>query len=72
MPDTLVMVQSFNIVSGGDAIAPYTYYRTHKFELSVVEKLTDVWSLQSGAFISPGGQNALDERGFSFALWAKI
>lgn len=71
MPHTMIMAQSFNIVSG-NAIAPYTRYRTHKLEFSVVQKLTSRWSLQSSTFISPAGQNALDEEGVSVALWAKL
>lgn len=69
--DTMVMAQSFNIVSAGDAAAPYTYYRSHKLELSVVEKLSRHWSLQLGAFYSPAGQNALVERGVSVSLWTQ-
>jgi hypothetical protein len=65
------MAQSFNIISGS-AIAPYTSYRTHKLEFSVVEKLNDRWSLQSSAFFSPAGQNALDEKGMCVALWAQL
>jgi len=32
-------------------------------ELSVVERLSQHWSLQSSVFYSPAGQNALVERG---------
>jgi protein XagA len=71
MPHTMIMAQSFNIISGG-ATAPYTRYRTHKVEFSVVQKLNDRWSLQSSAFFSPAGQNALDETGFSVALWTQF
>ncbi len=70
-PRTMIMAQSFNIVSG-DATAPYSRYRTHKLEFSVVQKLTHRWSLQSSAFFSPAGQNALDESGMSVALWAQL
>jgi hypothetical protein len=69
--NTMLMAQSFNIVSAGDAAPPYTYYRTHKFELSVVEKLSHHWSLQTGVFFSPAGQNALDEKGVSIVLWTQ-
>jgi hypothetical protein len=54
LPHTMIMAQSFNIISG-NATAPYTRYRTHKMELSIVQKLTDRWSLQSSAFFSPAG-----------------
>lgn len=67
----MVMAQSFNTISAGDAAAPYTHYRSHKFELSVVEKLSRHWSLQVGAFVSPAGQNALVEKGISVSLWTQ-
>jgi hypothetical protein len=69
--DWMVMAQSFNIVSAGDAKPPYTYYRSHKLELSVVERLSRHWSLQMGAFYSPAGQNALVERGLHVSLWTQ-
>lgn len=69
--NTMVMAQSFNIISGGDAEAPYTYYRSHKLELSVVERLSRHWSLQLGVFYSPAGQNALVENGISVSLWTQ-
>lgn len=68
---TMLMAQSFNIVSAGDALPPYTYYRTHKLEFSVVERLSRHWLLQSGVFYSPAGQNALVERGVSLVLWTQ-
>ncbi len=70
-PDWMVMAQSFNIVSAGDARPPYTYYRSHKIELSLVQKLSRHWSLQVGAFYSPAGQNALVERGVQVSLWTQ-
>lgn len=67
----MVMAQSFNIISAGDARPPYTYYRSHKIELSLVQKLSRHWSLQLGAFYSPAGQNALVERGVQVSLWTQ-
>jgi protein XagA len=67
----MVMLQSFNIVSAGDARPPYTYYRSHKLELSYVRRLSRHWSLQMGAFYSPAGQNALAERGITISLWTQ-
>src|SRR6185437_13550221 len=64
----MVMLQSFNIVSAGDAKPPYTYYRSRKLELSLVQKLSRHWALQVGAFYSPAGQNALVERAGPFGL----
>jgi hypothetical protein len=69
--DTMIMAQSFNTFAGGDSIAPYSYYRAHKLELSVVERLSRHWSLQTSAFYSPAGQNALVERGISVSLWTQ-
>lgn len=69
---TMVMLQSFNTVSGGDAVPPYTYFRTHKIELSLVRNITHRWSVQLGGFISPAGQNSLVEQGASLALWRRF
>lgn len=70
-PSTMVMARSFNVISDGDAISPYSYYRAHKIEVSVVEKLSKRWSLKVGAFASPAGQNAIVERGIGVALWTQ-
>ena len=69
---TMVMVQNFNVISGGDAELPYTYFRTHKVEVSVVRNLWGRWSLQLGGFVSPLGQNSLVEQGASLALWTRF
>ena len=66
---TMVMLQNFNTISAGDAVPPYTYFRTHKIELSLVRNVTRHWSVQIGGFISPAGQNSLVEQGASLALW---
>jgi hypothetical protein len=65
----MVMLQNFNVVSGGDAVPPYTYFRTHKIELSLVRSVSARWSVQLGGFLSPAGQNSLVEQGVSLALW---
>jgi hypothetical protein len=72
LPKYLVMLQSFNVVAGNDAKPPYTYYRTHKIELSVVYDWSPRFSMQSGIFLSPFGQNALQERGIATALWVHL
>jgi hypothetical protein len=69
---TMVMLQNFNVISGGDAEFPYTYFRTHKIELSVVRRLWGRWSVQLGGFVSPFGQNSLVEQGASLALWTRF
>ena len=70
-PRTMLLAQSLNIISAGNGQPPYVYYRSHKVELSLVETLWKGWSLKLGAFASPTGQNALDERGINVALWAR-
>ncbi len=70
--DTMVLLQSFNIVSGADAGPPYTYFRAHKVELSLVETLSDRWSVQFGGFLSPAGQNSIVEQGLTAALWTRF
>ena len=69
---TMVMLQNFNVMSGGDALPPYTYFRTHKVEVSVVRRLWGRWSVQLGGFVSPLGQNSLVEQGASLALWTRF
>jgi hypothetical protein len=71
-PNTMLMAQSFNVVSSGDAHAPFTYYRAHKLEFSVVRKVSPHWFVQLGGIFSPAGQNALAEHGVSLALWTHI
>jgi hypothetical protein len=71
-PKTLAMFKSYNIVSGGGGQAPYTFYRMHKLELSVVRRITSKWSLQIGAFASPLGQNIVAEQGIGSALWYRF
>ncbi|MDE2110606.1 MAG: hypothetical protein KGJ79_05655 [Alphaproteobacteria bacterium] len=68
-PKTLAMLQSFNTVSSGHGKAPYTFYRAHKLEFSVVRRITEKWSLQLGIFASPTGRNVVAERGFVTAVW---
>ncbi len=68
---TMVMAQSFNTISGGDAGPPYTYFRSHKIELSVVRRIGARWSVQLGGYISPAGQNSLVEQGISLSLWLR-
>ncbi len=69
---TQVMLQSFNVISGGDWDPPDTYFRTHKIELSVVQRLTPKWSFQVGAYVSPAGQNSLVEQGLTAGVWTRF
>lgn len=70
-PRWMLMLQSFNLVSG-PARAPHVYFRTHKLEASAVWRMTRRLSVQGGVFFSPAGQNALDERGLCLSLWADL
>jgi hypothetical protein len=40
--------------------------------VSGVVRLTRRMSLQLGAFLSPAGQNALEERGLCLSVWSKF
>ena len=71
-PETMILAQSFNVISGGDSKPPYGYYRSHKLQLSIVQHLIDNTSVQIGAFISPAGQDALKEYGLSLAIWDSL
>jgi hypothetical protein len=71
-PKTLAMFKSYNTVSGGGGQAPYTFYRVHKLELSVVRRITNRWSVQIGAFVSPFGRNIVVEQGIGTALWYRF
>lgn len=66
---TLLMVQSFNTVSGNSAKPPYLPYRLHKVEASLVERVTRHWSLQVGGVLSLAGRNVVKERGLVAAVW---
>jgi hypothetical protein len=65
----LLMAQSFNVVSG-PARPPYVYFRSHKLEASLAYRFSRHFTLQGGAFFSPAGQNALDERGLCLSVWS--
>ncbi len=69
---TLIMIQNFNTVSGGGGLAPYTFYRSHKIELSLVQRITRTWSLQLGGIFSPVGRNTIMEQGISAAIWYRV
>ena len=69
---TQAMLQSFNLIAAGNARPPYSYYRSHKLALSAVTHIWRQFSLQTGTFFSPAGQNALAEQGAFVALWVQI
>ncbi|HEY4123429.1 MAG TPA: hypothetical protein VGM36_02380, partial [Rhizomicrobium sp.] len=68
-PETMILAQSFNVIANGDSKPPYSFYRSHKVQLSIVQHLYENVSVQIGGFVSPAGQNALNEQGLTFALW---
>jgi hypothetical protein len=68
----MVLLQNFNIIAGGDARPPFTYYRIHKLALSWVSGPWHHLSFQSGGFFSPAGQNSLVETGVFAAIWAQF
>lgn len=67
-----VLLQNFNVISEGAGRPPFDHYRYHKLALSVVRPVWGSTSLQLGGFISPAGQNALDEKGLLLSLWTKF
>lgn len=71
-PRTLAVFQSFNTLSGGGGRAPYTFYRAHKLEFSIVRRVTERWSVQIGVFASPAGRNVVVERGGVAAFWYRV
>jgi hypothetical protein len=71
-PRYLLMFQNFNTIAGGGGRPPYEYYRQHKLELSLLRRLTPRWSLQTGAFVSPAGQNIVQEQGTVLQLWYRF
>jgi hypothetical protein len=68
----MLLLQNFNIIAGGDARPPFTYYRIHKLALSWVTGPWHGLSFQSGGFFSPAGQNSLVETGVFAAIWAQF
>ena len=64
-----VMAQSFNFIAAWNGDPPYRYYRSHKLELAMVQRLWKGVYLESGAYFSPTGENALVERGTDASIW---
>jgi len=71
-PKTLLLVQSFNTVSGANAMPPDTAFASNKVEVSMVRRLSERWSLQLGSFAVPAGRDALMEQGVVAAFWARL
>lgn len=69
---TQALLQNFNVVSEGAGRPPFDHYRYHKLALSLVRPVWGQTSLQLGGFLSPAGQNALEERGVFLSIWTKF
>jgi len=67
-----IIAQNFNIISGGDARTPFGYYRTHKLELGVLQHVWGNIYFESGAYMSPTGQNSLVENGAEASVWVRF
>ena len=69
---TQAIAQNFNVVSEGGGQPPFVHYRYHKLALSFVRPVWGRTSLQLGGFVSPAGQNALEEKGIFLSLWTRF
>jgi hypothetical protein len=69
---TQAVVQSFNVISQGSGRPPFDHYRYHKLALAAVRPVWGDTSLEVGGFLSPAGQNALEEKGIFLAIWTKF
>ena len=69
---TQALVQNFNVVSEGGGEPPFVHFRYHKLALSLVRPVWNRTSLQVGGFVSPAGQNALEEKGIFLSLWTRF
>lgn len=65
---SLLMLQSFSVVSVGTARAPYRRYESHKLELSMAQALTRSLWIQGGIVTTMLGVDR-GRSGVSFALW---
>jgi hypothetical protein len=70
--DWMVLLQSFNTISVGDAGPGYGSFRRYKAQFSAVRRLTGSLSLQAGVNQAVGGRNDGNETGFLLALWLDI
>jgi hypothetical protein len=69
---TQALLQNFNVISEGAGRPPFDHYRYDKLVLSLVRPVWGATSLQVGGFLSPAGQNALEEKGIFVSLWTKF
>lgn len=73
-PRWLLLAQSLNVISEGSGNIDYTggSYDYEKLQLSAVYKLTPVWSLQGGGYVTYAGRNALQENALIFGVWRQF
>jgi hypothetical protein len=71
-PGNMVMAQSFSLFGAAGRIAAYPSFESHKLQLSWVRRLSEGFLLQSAAFVSPAGRNALVEQGVCLSLWSRF
>jgi hypothetical protein len=70
--DDMAMLQSFNLSAAAGRIAAYPALASHKLQLSWVRRLSDRFLLQSAAFFSPAGRDALVEQGLCLSVWSRF
>lgn len=71
-PDLLVLVQSFNTISGTSNNPNTPQWAQAKAQLSLVYRLSAEWRAQAGGFVTFAGRNAYCENGVLLALWRKF
>lgn len=68
-PRWLLMAQSFNTIGTGAWSGRYRLrQRIYKAQASAIFDLTERWSLIGAAFVTPAGEDALDERGATLGV----
>jgi hypothetical protein len=67
----LVLVQSFSVWSAEAARAGAPEFNQHKFQVSIGRTVRGV-GYHIGGFITPAGQNTIDERAVFFSVWRRF
>jgi hypothetical protein len=70
-PGWLVLVQSFSVWSAEPARPGAPEFNQHKFQISVGRTVRGV-DYHIGGFITPAGQNTIDERAVFFSAWRRF
>ena len=69
---TKLIIQSFNILTQGNARPPFSDFRSHKLSLSVVRYIRKGLWLETESYVSPVGKNALAETGVMVRAWVEF